>query len=581
MRVALPLSCGILLACACSATPTTPPGTGGSGGAPVTTTTTSSTSSVTGTSTGGAGGQGGCVADLAQSPMGATGDVGCEFWALDPPFFQNEIKSSTAHGPCYALFVVNTWDRPARVTIERDGKTLDLTALGRLPRGVLPNVTYEPIPSTGIPQDEVAVLFLSHDPNSRHPMLGQSSFACPVAPALAEDAAITGSGRGKAFHVVSDTPITAYDILPFGGASSFFPSASLLLPTTAWGKSYMALAPSSGPLGKPWMAIVAGAQGATVDVSPALSLPGGPDLADAPAGGVTQISLAPGEAAQWLGADPTKTVIQASAPVAVLTGSTALSLPLVESPNGSGTDSAHQQMSPVHALGFEYVGAGVVSRLATNEPETVVYTLMGVVDGTTLSYDPPMPGVGPATLARGQVATIATKQIFTVRSQDDAHPFVFTQYMSGAPDSTMSKNDCGPPVMGVSGCSLGDEEWVAPLAPQQFLNRYLFFVDPSYATTNLVITRTKGENGFSPVAIDCLGGDVTGWESVGSDGKYEVAQVDLVRGTNPVAGCNTSRVEASSQGAFGIMVWGTDRWSSYAYPAGGNAARINDVIIPE
>jgi hypothetical protein len=573
MRVALSLACGIVLAAACSATGSAPPGTGGSdGGSPSTTTSTSPT-----ISTGGSGGVGGCVADLAQSTFGLSGDVGCEFWALDPPFYKNGA-GTTFDGPCYALFVVNTWDRPANVTVERDGQSFDLSAFGRIPHGVAPNLTYDPVPPTGIPQDEVAILFLSHDPGSHHDMLANGSLACPVPPAVAQDAAISGSGRGSAFHLVSDTPITVYDIVPFGGATTYFPGASLLHPTTAWGHAYIALAPPASAKGKAWMAIVAGSEGATVEVSPATLLPGGPTLADAPAGMATQISLAPGEAAQWVGADPTKTIVHADAPIALLTGATALTAPLAESPGGSGTDSAHLQLTPVHALASEHVGAGVVSRLANDAPETVTYTLMGVVDGTTLTYDPP--ALGKATLDRGEVATIATTQIFSVRSQDDAHPFVFTQTMSGAPESSDSKHDCSAASSTMSGCYLGDEEWLAPLSPRQFLNHYLFFVDPSYATTNLVITRMKGPAGFSPVAIDCLGGDVTGWRTVGSEGKYEVAHVDLVRREAPVASCGGSRVQASSEGLFGVTVWGTDLWASYAYPAGGDVAKINGVDLP-
>jgi hypothetical protein len=55
---------------------------------------------------------------------------------------------------------------------------------------------------------------------------------------------------------------------------------------------------------------------------------------------------------------------------------------------------------------------------------------------------------------------------------------------------------------------------------------------------------------------------------------------DLVRGTVPVASCNTSRHEATSAGAFGITVWGTDWWASYGYPAGGNMGAINKVVVP-
>jgi hypothetical protein len=44
--------------------------------------------------------------------------------------------------------------------------------------------------------------------------------------------------------------------------------------------------------------------------------------------------------------------------------------------------------------------------------------------------------------------------------------------------------------------------------------------------------------------------------------------------------CNNGPHSAKSNGPFGLMVWGEDCWSSYAYPAGGNIAVINDVVVP-
>jgi hypothetical protein len=78
--------------------------------------------------------------------------------------------------------------------------------------------------------------------------------------------------------------------------------------------------------------------------------------------------------------------------------------------------------------------------------------------------------------------------------------------------------------------------------------------------------------------VECLG-NVDHWQPVGTAGKYQVAYADLVRATVPVANCNTSRQAASSASAFGIVVWGTDWASSYGYPAGGNLAAINQVVI--
>jgi hypothetical protein len=128
------------------------------------------------------------------------------------------------------------------------------------------------------------------------------------------------------------------------------------------------------------------------------------------------------------------------------------------------------------------------------------------------------------------------------------------------------------------GCNLGDEEWVNLLPPYQFLTRYVFFTDPSYGTTNLVVTRVRSDEGFHDVTIECLG-TVTGWMPVGNEGKYEVAHVDLLRGGIPAGNCTTSRQVAHSNGRFGITVWGTDDFASYGYPAGGNVGTINQVRV--
>ncbi len=36
---------------------------------------------------------------------------------------------------------------------------------------------------------------------------------------------------------------------------------------------------------------------------------------------------------------------------------------------------------------------------------------------------------------------------------------------------------------------------------------------------------------------------------------------------------------ARSDDAFGVMVWGTDYYSSYGYPAGGGLDSINGVVL--
>ncbi len=68
--------------------------------------------------------------------------------------------------------------------------------------------------------------------------------------------------------------------------------------------------------------------------------------------------------------------------------------------------------------------------------------------------------------------------------------------------------------------------------------------------------------------------------SLGTGGNYEVAYVSLVENGVGVGGCKNGPQVATSAGAFGLTVWGLGTAASYAYPAGGNVATLNDVVVP-
>jgi hypothetical protein len=240
-----------------------------------------------------------------------------------------------------------------------------------------------------------------------------------------------------------------------------------------------------------------------------------------------------------------------------------------------GGEATHQQISPVSALGQEYLAAPYETRRADLMPEDVDYRFVGAVDGTTLTYDPAQPGA-PTTLDQGQVVDFASTTAFRVRSQDEMHPFALAQLMDTANIPGGTRPGATAPGFDMN---LGDEEFVVVLPPAQFLQEYIFFSDPSFATTNLVLTRIDRGDGFQDVTVDCLG-TITDWQDVGADGVYQVATADLIRADIGVNGCTNGLHTASSAGPFGIVVWGMDSYSSYAYPAGGNATPLSDIIIP-
>src|SRR5439155_75218 len=66
---------------------------------------------------------------------------------------------------------------------------------------------------------------------------------CPtgITPAYTTaDAAVHGTGLGKAFHITTSAPVVAYDIYPYGGGTSAVTGAMLLLPRSAWDTNYAA-----------------------------------------------------------------------------------------------------------------------------------------------------------------------------------------------------------------------------------------------------------------------------------------------------------------------------------------------------
>jgi hypothetical protein len=289
----------------------------------------------------------------------------------------------------------------------------------------------------------------------------------------------------------------------------------------------------------------------------------------APAGTTTTYTLNAGQYIQWQDStDMAGSVITSNHPVAY-TGGTGYMCRSSATSAGGGCDSGHQMIPPVSALGFEYVAPPYATRMASLAPESIFYRVVGTVAGTTLTYTPAITGA-PTTLGVGQVVDFQTTDAFVITSQDAMHPFYVGQYMSGCEVTGGSRP-------GSTGC-LGDEEFVNILPPAQWLSSYVFFTDPTYTTTNLVVVREANSSGqFADVMVDCLG-TLTGWQPAGDGSRYEITNADIER-TTPVGSCVNGRHTASSAGAFNIMVWGLATAASYAYPAGGNVGKINPVVV--
>jgi hypothetical protein len=230
----------------------------------------------------------------------------------------------------------------------------------------------------------------------------------------------------------------------------------------------------------------------------------------------------------------------------------------------SACDGANQELPPVTALGAEYVAAPHRSRVGAQE-ELVPWSIVGTTpDAALLTYDPPIAGA-PTAVARGERRAFLARGSFVVRSQGPEHPFLLLSHMTGG----------GSP--GLNDPS-GDPETVIVPPVRQFLRSHVLGADPLYASTELVVTRTRGPAGFADVLLDCTG-PLGGWLPVGTSGQFEVAHVDLRRAGAPVGGCDNGRHEMASSVPFGVTVWGTDKDVSYAWPAGASVRTINPIVV--
>ncbi|HEY6459844.1 MAG TPA: IgGFc-binding protein [Polyangiaceae bacterium] len=515
---------------------------------------------------------GACDAAIASK-----GSLGCEYYAVDPDVDQ-------VGGACFAAYVANTAGGDITVAVDYGTQTLDASTFGYIPTGTGQSITYAPLTNATIPKGQVAILFLAGVPTATAPGLKITCPSSVKAAITTPGPSLHGTGMGTAFHIVTSGPAAAYDIFPYGGGQSALTSATLLLPTSAWDTNYVAVTAMGAGLGledNPFIEVVGQSNGTTVTINPTAAIKGGTGVPAAAQGTATAYTVDKGQVLQISQAAALDgSIIQSSAPVGVWGGKTSISI------QACCDDSAHQQIPPVRALGSEYAGVRYRNRYAGTE-ESPPWRIIGGANGTTLTWEPAVPSGAPTTLTLGQVTQFNSNGPFVVRSQDAQHPFYMSAHMTGG--GVYDPNPSDPS----QSDGRGDAEFVNVIPPGEYQTSYVFFTDPTYPETDLVIVRVKQNGAFDDVTLDCAGA-LTGWQPVGTSGVYEYTRYDLVTGNfQPTGSCNNGRHEITSPAPFGVTVWGWGsaatgiqgkgfytQYVSYAYPAGAAVAPINTVVIP-
>lgn len=515
-------------------------------------------------------GNGKCVT-ACEAAAASLGSIGCSF-TTTPPDTLRQLDSS-----CFAAFIANTWSTPATLTATYGTSPLDLSksVYRAIPSPTdYTQISYQRIDGP-IPPGEVAIVFLEQADPAPDVTPDLNPIACPKEVTEALHANATKgheTGIYNAFHLETDVPVSAYSIFPYGGAKSFITGATLLLPLSSWGTNYVmfdALPPLVGN-GKPFIQLVSQEDDTVIRIKPTAELSVGDGVAPALPGAVTSYTLQKGqvlEILQSLSLDGS--VLESDKPVAMFAGAQCTDIPA----DTEACDLLHQQIPPLNQWGSSYSAVPYTTRRDPFQgqpplPESVLWMIAAARDGTVLTYDPEPSGSAtpptmggaappnpiPHTLSAGQVVSFYSDHPFHVRSQGNDYPIYVANYMTGA---LWYYTD-------------GDPDFVNVVPDGQFLSDYVFFVDHTYRTSTLTFVRQNDGHGFKDVNLDCLG-PVTSWTPLGSDGTIEYAWVDITRHGLPNGKCTTGRHEATSDGPFGLYVWGIDNAVSYGYPAGAGS----------
>ena len=522
-------------------------------------------------------GNGNCVSPCDAAAINE-GSVGCSFTVPGP---NTKVH---ARGSCYAFFVANNWTSPATLRFEFKGQEMPLDDAVWVPYIEDEIVKHKKLDGP-IPPGGGAVVFLSNP----KPSDTSKWAACPdgVKPIFDQEQAIVGTGFGNASFVTTDAPVSMYSIYPYGGARSFTPSATLLLPTSSLRKNYVVAsawggkgytfgrglfggagnAPGVDQVGVPTLQIVAIEDDTSVAIRPKVDLIGRNGVPDGPRDQVTRYTLQRGEVVQFAqDSEPTGSALESTKPVAVFGGHSCMFVPM----RIFACDIDNFQMPPLSSWGSEYAIVApnrnvLVSKGANRARDPNVVRLVGAADGTMLSYEPFKPEGAPNTLQAGEVAAFFTYEPVVVRSQDLRHPFFVMNVMT----SYIAANN-----------SLGDPEVSVAVPTEQWLSDYGFFSDSTYTLSAAFVTRRRVNGAFHDVELDCAGA-LTGWTPITED--FEWTSVEFTRFFKPqsYAGgtCADGPHRMRSDGPFTMNVWGISVAASYEFAGGMGLRPTTDIEV--
>jgi len=436
---------------------------------------------------------------------------------------------------------------------------------------------------------------------------------------------VEGTGTsGRAFRIVSDRPITAFQFNPLNNSEEAFSNdASLLIPVAALGTDYLAvtgdaIVGSSNPeLGTTanWGAFVTvvGVREAPVGVQvmPTADIEAG---GGQPGGrGPYSISLGRYEVLNLESTAPeglvagqgnlSGTRITADGPVAVFSGNVATVVPGGEQTTCCA-DHLEEQMFPLTSWGARVVVQPSQGRAGAAPRQNDVFRITAGDSNVTLTWVPNTPPGAPASLTAGQSVEFTTNQAFAVMGSSRIS---VAQFLTSS-DQVIGPETCDPMGNGSDCPYPGADLLCVPLEQGSPYGQCLYLCDPDgtgadcpflatcervpddpenrglcqplsdpdlilvppveqFRSDYVFLTPDDYEHDYLNVvapegtSITFDGRDVTGLEPIGTLDGIPYA------GTTVEIPSDGTHVVTASQ-PVGLVVYGYDRYVSYGYPAG-------------
>jgi hypothetical protein len=419
----------------------------------------------------------------------------------------------------------------------------------------------------------------------------------------------------RAFRVTSSHPMIAYQFNPLENSNVFSNDASLLLPTSAIDRDYTVIGwpqtigtsenpeqdfdPTSGKEDlRAFLTIIGTATGTGVDIelgSKVVKVVGAGQLPESGPGDMLHVELEPFDVlnleTEGFNADFTGTLVNATEPVTVFTGSEASDVPMFGTlaTRQCCADHLEEQLIPDATLGSFYSIARMPARTKAlaasafpdeplniaqvNEPEwvRVIATAEGLTKITT-TLPPPNDSF---ELSRGAVATLRADQDFLLDS--NGRPVAVLQALASQG------------VTGIPGDYPGGDPDLIVVPPiQQYRRDYVFLTPDKYAFDFVTIMAERTANVLldgKPLPDTCTTSSADGVErepgEAEPDRVIHRCQLSFPRVTR----APNSKVLPGDQDDgvhtivadrdVGIIVYGFDKFVSYAYVGGLNLDVIN------